>query len=242
MSKRAHSGNGQLLAKPEVQDVPKAFFTLLEEIKIERQNAIEAAQKRANDQTAIEYVQKLYWTLKDSGISIQNARRLVIYYTVTVNRWWALQTVRDEIPNEAKHQKNSESGKKSAEIKKARKLKIQREKEEQDIKEITKELKKKRGFENMSEEELQATARAGYDKRKETQPDMESENGKLSAAQRWGTILVTVDDETHDQFVQAYNQSVKKRANGTGEYIIHLKNGKLDYVEPNIKAAPRVRK
>jgi uncharacterized protein YqgV (UPF0045/DUF77 family) len=77
--------------------VPQKFLDILERVK-----STVVPMKKEVEKTAIQYVPEPYWSLREYGFRIWEARNTVINYTVFENKLWLLQTVRDEFPKEAK--------------------------------------------------------------------------------------------------------------------------------------------
>ena len=72
--------------------------------------------RAARNEPAKEYVQKLYWTLKDAGYSIEHARWIVEHGTILRQEKdeilgpWQASTVMKHMPKEAKGAKTSNVG------------------------------------------------------------------------------------------------------------------------------------
>jgi hypothetical protein len=217
-----------LKVAPEFESLsttPQEFQELYAKADAER---IEQTERAANT-VCEKYVPKLYNILREHGYSIGLSRKIVIHFTV--NRgWWKLGTVRDHFPNEAKNKVKQYAANKSVAVRRENKeAKIQKL-ETKTIDETAEELAKKHGLANLPLAKRRAIAKEGYEARKQVEPQMESTNGKLSAAQRWGTILLVIHKEEHHQLEKAYEDSLSQY--GTGTYVIRLHNGEFVRAEP----------
>jgi len=218
--------------------MPQEFWDILSEANVERERKIDEVCKK--------YVPKLYNALrKDNLYDVQIARSLVVAHTVDVdkegNGFWEYETVMKWMPSEAKNSTKANAGRIGAKNKAAKRVKQELEQEEKVIQDITdktvKELEEEHkktgmGSPKVTQAEIQRVVKLGYKAAKKTRPNMESENGKLSAADRWGTINVVLHDEEYTEISNAYYSSRTMNGNQYGIVQLRLKNGDYESVEP----------
>ena len=214
--------------KPEaalIKQIPQKYFNLLEKT----QERIDDKRRAATDEVASVYVPKLFKSLEKSHTP-ENARRIIIFHCVTERKWWKYETVRKYLDVKSKNPTKRRAGLISVEARKKKKQETRRANDKKAVTEIANKLESVHGLGGADEETRLAVAKAGYEAAKENNPDMEHNNGKLSAAEKWGSILVTITNEIHEEFVRARERSLEH--GGAGLYVIHLKNGDYDYVAP----------
>lgn len=232
-----------LTVKQDIESIghkrmPQEFWTVLDTANTERETKVNQVCKK--------YVPKLYKILrKDDLYTPEIARNLIIQHTVNVDElgrgFWKYETVMKWMPHEAKNRVKSLAAIEGRRQFKEKKIKQELEQEEKVIKDVTEETAKEieeehkksgLGSPNVTKTQIQRIVKQGYKAAKKVRPNMESENGKMSAAQRWGTINVLIHDEEHLQIESAWLESRKLNGGSYGLYTIRLNNGEFESVEP----------
>lgn len=223
--------------------IPQEYIDLLENAQLDRDEEIKQEMKaagiKATNKICKIYVPKLYnaLTKSEEPLTPDQARKQIIFDTVTYRHWWELGTVIQWLDKAAKDQVKSDSGKLGAKRKHEKEREARDKKINETIEKLSEDLVKKDvGLANADPATVQRVAKAGYDAVTKVDPNFHSNGGKASAAKRYGNAVLEVDDEIHVQLVQAYNRSLVKQPDGryVGGYKIHIKHGKFEYAEPKI--------
>ena len=220
--------------------VPDEYSKLLQEARAETNELVEQQLKKA----AKRYVPKLYGILKDAGYEPFNARMIIVADCKSI---WAKAYVETYLPTETKDQRKAVGAKKMVD---KRRTKIETEKKniknalkpiipDATDKEVDAVRKHPRlvGLAAASPETRARVAKAGGDAKYEQHPEEFSEMGHESAdkwtklKEQYQTLQVEIEDEEHKQIVNAYQESLAMRANGTGGYVLFIKNGDYEKVE-----------
>ena len=252
MSKRKQTY--ELSTKTEMRKgTPDEYRALLQTAIDDTSTMVRAAVQDSQDpkvQKAFEksakiYVPKLYDILIKYDYTPKNARVVILDDCRKVKLWSKVYIVKF-LPEETRDQSKRIGGKAAA-----KKREEGRQQELEQIREVVKPLlpkateaelklvkrigvdKLKVGLANAEEETRQRVARSGGEAKYDQHPEDFSEMGKKGMDSRWHTAKVQIEDEEHRQIQAAYQESIMRRANGTGGYILFIRNGEFEKVEPN---------
>lgn len=223
--------------------VPDEYSKLLQRARVETSELVEQQLKKA----AKRFVPQLYNILKDAGYTPFNARIIIVADCKSI---WTKTYVETYLPAETKNQAKAIGAKVMVENRRKNKQnrleeikdKIGPEAQNLDQKDldVLDKHPKLVGLAAADQETRDRVAKAGGDgKRDKYGNEVFSEMGNESAdkwtklKEQYQTVKVAIEGEEHTQLVNAYQKSLIMRANGSGGYIIFVKNGEFERVEPS---------
>lgn len=226
--------------------VPDEYTKLLQTAREDTDKMVDERLERG----AKIYVRKLYNILIDHEYTPLNARVIVLRDCRSI---WTKDYVLQFLPEETKDPSKQKGGR---ERQRKNKQRLEQESKEKDklVNQILpkgtegeKKLAKDRiptpilrGLAAADQATRDRVAKAGGDAKYEQHPEDYSEMGKNGMESRWKhSAQVTIEQEEHQQIVTAYKASVSSRSDGTGAYILFIKNGEYEKVEPVIGNTPQ---
>ena len=226
--------------------LPDEYTRILQIAREDTQTMVDKELLRA----AKIYVKKLYNILIGDGYTPWNARIIIVR---DCRGLWGKDHILHQLPEETKDQSKAKGGKERQRRERAR-LEQESKEREKIVNEILpngtdleKETAKKkipistlRGLAAADKETRQQVAKSGGDAKYEQHPEDYSEMGKNGMESRWKySGQIPIEQEEHQQIVTAYKASVSSRNDGTGAYVLFIKNGEYERVKPVIGNTPQ---